>query len=129
MIRFLTIYTGTGFFARNDTRMNEHDWVPTGRLAMRLFCLVLLLAAGMLFPLSGRADSLLPGGAYPPPNCTSPLQPLPGDSPREWHIYRSSMAQYRQCVERYLNTARQDIARIQQQMDKAVREYNDASGN
>ncbi len=96
---------------------------------MRLFCIVFLIAAGMLFPVTGKAASLLPGGAYPPPDCTSPLSPLPGDSPREWFTYRNSMARYRQCVERYLDTARQDVARIQQQMEKAVREYNDASGN
>ena len=96
---------------------------------MRLFCLVAFIVVGMFFPSAGKAGSLLPGGAYPPPDCTSPLHPLPGDSPREWYSFRSDMARYRQCVERYLDTGRQDIARIQQQMEKAVREYNDASGN
>ena len=96
---------------------------------MRLSCLVLLLAAGMLLPAATRADSLLPGGDYPAPDCRSPLRPLPGDGRTEWTFYRSDMARYRQCVESYLNTARQDVVRIHKQMERAVREYNEASGN
>ena len=74
-------------------------------------------------------ESLLPGGDYPAPDCRSPLRPLPGDSPMDWRMYRSDMEAYRQCVEAYLATARQDAERIRKRMEKAVREYNEESGN
>ena len=63
------------------------------------------------------------------PDCRSPLRPLPGDSPMDWRMYRSDMEAYRQCVEAYLATARQDAERIRKRMEKAVREYNEESGN
>ena len=56
-------------------------------------------------------------------------KPLPGDSPMDWRMYRSDMEAYRQCVEAYLATARQDAERIRKRMEKAVREYNEESGN
>ncbi len=39
------------------------------------------------------------------------------------------METYRQCVENYLATARQDVDRIRKRMERAVREYNEESGN
>ncbi|MEI3479459.1 MAG: hypothetical protein V8Q84_10600 [Bilophila sp.] len=39
------------------------------------------------------------------------------------------MLAYRQCVEAYLATAREDMKRIRERMDKAVRDYNRESGN
>ena len=39
------------------------------------------------------------------------------------------MLAYRQCVEAYLATAREDMERIRERMDKAVRDYNRESGN
>lgn len=92
---------------------------------MRLFALLLLL----LFPAGAGAASFLPGGNYPEPECRSPLRPLPGDGPREWRLYRADMLVYRQCVEAYLATAREDMERIRERMDKAVRDYNRESGN
>ena len=95
---------------------------------MRLFALLLLLLFVHLppFPL----DLIyLPGGDYPEPECRSPLRPLPGDGPREWRLYRADMLAYRQCVEAYLATAREDMERIRERMDKAVRDYNRESGN
>lgn len=73
--------------------------------------------------------SFLPGGNYPSPQCRAPLRPFPGDRPLEWRLYRNAMASYRQCVTLYLETARQDIERIRNRMDKVVREYNEESGN
>lgn len=68
--------------------------------------------------------SLLPGGVYPEAQCRSPLRPLGGDGPREWTYYRQDMLRYRACIENYAQIAREDIKRIQAQLDKAVREYN-----
>lgn len=92
---------------------------------------VLVCMTGMILSVNSFAgdDSLLSGRTYPPPDCRSPLRPLPGDGPRDWRMYRSEMERYRLCVERYLSTARQDMERIRKQMDKAVREYNQESGN
>lgn len=73
--------------------------------------------------------SFLPGGNYPPPQCRAPLRPLPGDRALDWRLYRNAMASYRQCVTLYLETARQDIERIRKKMDRAVRKYNEESGN
>lgn len=92
---------------------------------MRLFALLLLL----LFPAGAGAASFLPGGTYPEPECRSPLRPLPGDGPMEWRMYRTDMLSYRQCVEAYLATAREDMERIRERMEKAVRDYNRESGN
>lgn len=92
---------------------------------MRLFALLLVL----LLPAGAGAASFLPGGGYPAPECRSPLRPLPGDGPREWRMYRADMLSYRQCVEAYLSTAREDMERIRERMEKAVREYNRESGN
>ena len=47
----------------------------------------------------------------------------------DWRMYRSDMEAYRQCVEAYLATARQDAERIRKRMEKAVREYNEETGN
>ena len=60
---------------------------------------------------------------------TAQAASLPGDSPMDWRMYRSDMEAYRQCVEAYLATARQDAERIRKRMEKAVREYNEESGN
>ena len=89
----------------------------------------LLMLPLLLLPFTAQAASLLPGGDYPAPDCRSPLRPLPGDSPMDWRMYRSDMEAYRQCVEAYLATARQDAERIRKRMEKAVREYNEESGN
>lgn len=96
---------------------------------MRLSCLVLLLAVGMLLPAATRQTPCCPAATIPLPTAVLPWRPLPGDGRTEWTFYRSDMARYRQCVESYLNTARQDVARIHKQMERAVREYNEASGN
>ena len=80
-------------------------------------CTLLMLPL-LLLPFTAQAASLLPGGDYPAPDCRSPLRPLPAD-----------MEAYRQCVEAYLATARQDAERIRKRMEKAVREYNEESGN
>lgn len=63
-----------------------------------------------------------------------PRLPLPAAAsarrqPMDWRMYRSDMEAYRQCVEAYLATARQDAERIRKRMEKAVREYNEESGN
>lgn len=92
---------------------------------MRLFALLLVL----LFHAGAGAASFLPGGTYPEPECRSPLRPLPGDGPMEWRMYRADMLSYRQCVEAYLATAREDMERIRERMEKAVRDYNRESGN
>lgn len=92
---------------------------------MRAFLLILAL----LLPAAAQAASGLSGGDYPPPDCRAPLRPLPGDESIDWKVYRSDMEQYRQCIEAYLAAARQDIERIQQRMERAVREYNQESGN
>ena len=89
----------------------------------------LLMLPLLLLPFTAQAASLLPGGDYPAPDCRSPLRPLPGDSPMDWRMYRSDMEAYRQCVEANLATARQDAERIRKRMEKAVREYNEESGN
>ena len=94
---------------------------------MRTLLLLSLLV--LLTPFTARGASLLPGGDYPAPDCRSPLRPLPGDGPMDWRMYRSDMEAYRQCVEAYLATARQDAERIRKRMEKAVREYNEESGN
>ena len=73
----------------------------------------LLMLPLLLLPFTAQAASLLPGG----------------DSPMDWRMYRSDMEAYRQCVEAYLATARQDAERIRKRMEKAVREYNEESGN
>ena len=91
-------------------------------------CTLLMLPL-LLLPFTAQAASLLPDGGYPAPDCSSPLRPLPGDSPMDWRMYRSDMEAYRQCVEAYLATARQDAERIRKRMEKAVREYNEESGN
>ncbi|MEG1610369.1 MAG: UBX domain-containing protein 8 [Bilophila sp.] len=100
---------------------------------MRTAVLMLLLAGliGGLVPAVGFAadTSLLQGRTYPPPDCRSPLRPLPEDGPRDWRRYRADMEDYRHCVAIYLDTAKQDIERIRKQMDKAVRTYNQESGN
>ena len=74
----------------------------------------LLMLPLLLLPFTAQAASLLPGGDYPAP---------------DWRMYRSDMEAYRQCVEAYLATARQDAERIRKRMEKAVREYNEESGN
>lgn len=91
---------------------------------MRAFILLLLL-----FPATAGAASLLPGGDYPAPECRSPLRPSPGDGLSEWRLYRADMLEYRRCVESYLAAAREDMERIRGRMEKAVREYNEESGN
>lgn len=78
----------------------------------------LLMLPLLLLPFTAQAASLLPGGDYPAPDCRSPLRPLPGDSPMDWRMYRSDMEAYRQCVEAYLATARQDAERIRKRMEK-----------
>ena len=83
----------------------------------------LLMLPLLLLPFTAQAASLLPGGDYPAPDCRSPLRPM------DWRMYRSDMEAYRQCVEAYLATARQDAERIRKRMEKAVREYNEESGN
>ena len=83
----------------------------------------------LLLPAAAQGASLLPGGDYPAPECRSPLRPLPGDGPMDWRLYRSDMETYRQCVENYLATARQDVDRIRKRMERAVREYKEESGN
>lgn len=83
----------------------------------------------LLLPVAAQGASLLPGGDYPAPECRSPLRPLPGDGPMDWRTYRSDMESYRQCVENYLATAKQDVERIRKRMERAVREYNEESGN
>ena len=88
----------------------------------------LLMLPLLLLPFTAQAASLLPGATIRP-DCRSPLRPLPGDSPMDWRMYRSDMEAYRQCVEAYLATARQDAERIRKRMEKAVREYNEESGN
>lgn len=88
----------------------------------------LLMLPLLLLPFTAQAASLLPGGDYPAPDCRSPLRPLPGDGPMDWRMYRADMEAYRQCVEAYLATARQDAERIRKRMEKAVREYNEESG-
>lgn len=97
----------------------------------KMLLMTLLVCMAVLLPAGGFAgdDSLLSERTYPPPNCRSPLRPLPGDGPRDWRMYRSEMERYRLCVEHYLSTARQDMEHIRKQMDKAVREYNQESGN
>ena len=89
--------------------------------------LIPFLVLLMVLPAAGA--SLLSGGTYPGPECRSPLRPLPGDPPIEWRRYRDDMDDYRRCVEAYLSVAGQDMERIRTQMRKAVREYNDESGN
>lgn len=74
-------------------------------------------------------NSLLPGGEYPAENCRSPLRPLGGDSAREWAAYREDMLRYRACVDAYVRVARDDMRRIQERIDKAVRDYNREATN
>lgn len=69
-------------------------------------------------------SGLLPGGTYPEAQCRSPLRPLAGDKQWEWMHYRDEMARYRACVEEYVRAAREDIRIIQEQMDRAIRDYN-----
>lgn len=95
------------------------------RLPLAALLLACLAAATLWHPASARAEaSLLPGGEYPEPRCTSPLRPFANDKAWEWELYRQKMAAYRACVDAYVRSARGDIQTIQQKIDKAVREYN-----
>lgn len=117
-------YTLPAFSAKN-ARVSRNS----SRKGNDMRTLLLLSLLVLLTPFTARAASLLPGGDYPAPDCRSPLRPLPGDGPMDWRMYRSDMEAYRQCVEAYLATARQDAERIRKRMEKAVREYNEESGN
>ena len=92
------------------------------------FLLCVCLGTGLI-PFVATADSLLPGNAYPKHDCRSPLRPLPGDPPREWLSYQQDMEVYRRCIQQYINTAQEDMQRIQQAAEKAAREYKSELNN
>lgn len=114
--------------------------VPISAMMSSLFMPGLLLAGGPAgaawsFPgtIQGVADTRRESGAwgepYPAPECRIPLRPRPGDRRADWLFYRREMLEYRRCVEAYLTRAREDMESIRDRMDKAIREYNEASGN
>lgn len=92
---------------------------------MRRILVVLVAGYFLVSSLPAFAEgSLLPAGDYPEADCRSPLRPLAGDRHSEWMHYRNEMLRYRACVEAYVRTAREDMQRIQRQIDRAVRDYN-----
>ncbi|AAS96329.1 hypothetical protein [Nitratidesulfovibrio vulgaris] len=96
---------------------------------MRLLLALLVGGCLLLAQLPAHAEgSLLPSGEYPEADCRSPLRPLAGDRHSEWMHYRNEMLRYRACVEAYVRTAREDMQRIQRQVDRAVRDYNREAG-
>lgn len=94
---------------------------------MRYVFVILLLVVAV--GAAHAQNSLLSGGEYPAENCRSPLRPLGGDSAREWASYREDMLRYRACVDAYVRVARDDMRRIQERIDKAVRDYNREATN
>lgn len=85
---------------------------------------------------STRFTSL--GGGYPDHDCRKPLnkpyKPYSFNSfDYEWEVerynnavfeYNNSVTQYVDCIEKYLDNAKNDIQRIQEKANEAVREAN-----
>ncbi len=61
---------------------------------------------------------------YPKPNCTKPYRPSSFSDQYELDNYKSEYDTYIQCIKTYVDNAKNDIERIRESANDAVKEAN-----
>lgn len=88
--------------------------------------MAMTLVAGAAMLTAGTAGAAVIGPSnmtasrYPEPRCQPPRK-ASGNSPSELSRYQSDVREHFRCVEKYVEGAQNDIRRIQESMDSAVR--------
>ncbi|EGY23975.1 hypothetical protein DA2_3809 [Desulfovibrio sp. A2] len=91
---------------------------------------LLIVVAILLFPVAAigfglGVSNFSLGGAlgYPDHTCYPPSKPVVYDD-LSISYFKSDMETYRNCVQRYVEGAKNDVSTIQEKADKAVADYN-----
>ncbi|WP_411849419.1 hypothetical protein ACLB90_10340 [Stenotrophomonas sp. LGBM10] len=89
-----------------------------------MMAMTLVTGAAMLSAGTAGAGVIGPSNMtasrYPEPRCQPPRR-ASGNSPSELSRYQSDVKEHFRCVEKYVEAAQNDIRRIQESMDEAVR--------